>query len=382
MALGSEIIIGTSINNTMGITGKGYDLRQLVNASREAEAMGFDAVWVHDALGGRRTTAAYCPINALTACAIQTSRIRLCTGILIPQIRNPIHTAQQWATLWEVSQGRAIMGAGTGAGKNTIFKRQYDALAALRGADKDALVPEHFFKRRTALFAECLDVMNRLWTEDKIHYDGSFYKFGPMTLGIARPTEKPPILVGGGIYIPAGGVGAHHYAWSEELAGKLMMGPKIRRVIAEQGDGWLAVHPTPEEYREIWDDVQQIAVQIGKGPGSDAAYGAPKIMGMNWFANCDDDSRTAWEGVQNQLTDFHGPPQGHDKTAADLVDRWALSGTGEEIADKINRYIDLGVTVFQLVIASPDQLGMMKKIAEEVLPRIKRTPPRAGRQAA
>ena len=58
MALGNEIIIGTSINNTMGITGQGYDLRQLVNASREAEAMGFDAVWVHDALGGQRSSAA------------------------------------------------------------------------------------------------------------------------------------------------------------------------------------------------------------------------------------------------------------------------------------------------------------------------------------
>ena len=121
MALGDEVIIGTSINNTMGITGQDYDLRQLMKAGREAEAMGFDAVWVHDALCGRRTTAAYCPINALTAVAAQTSRIKLCTGILIPQIRNPIHVAQQWATLWEVSQGRAILGAGTGAGRPSIF---------------------------------------------------------------------------------------------------------------------------------------------------------------------------------------------------------------------------------------------------------------------
>jgi coenzyme F420-dependent glucose-6-phosphate dehydrogenase len=375
MALGNEIIIGTSINNTMGITGRSYDLPQLLHAAREAEAMGFDAVWVHDALGGRRTTAAYCPIGALTAAAAQTSRIRLCTGILIPQIRNPIHVAQQWATLWEVSEGRAILGAGTGAGKSTIYKRQYDALAAVRGADKDALDPGRFFKRRTALFYECLDVMNRLWTEDKFSYDGEFYKFGPMTLGIARPAEKPPIMVGGGIYVSSEGVGAHHYAWSEELAGKLMMGPKIRRVIAEQGDGWLAVHPTPEEYRDIWSDIGAIAADAGKGPADAAAYGGPSVMGMNWFANCDDDSRTAWEGVQNQLTDFHGPPEGRDKASADLVDRWALSGTGKEMADKINRYIDLGVTVFQLVIASPDQLGMMRRIAEQVLPHVNRARP-------
>ena len=40
MALGDEIIIGISINNTMGITGQGYDLLQLVDAAVEAEAMG------------------------------------------------------------------------------------------------------------------------------------------------------------------------------------------------------------------------------------------------------------------------------------------------------------------------------------------------------
>ena len=372
MALGDEIIIGTSINNTMGITGKSYDLKQLMHAAVEAEAMGFDGVWVHDGFTGRRTTASFCPINALTAVAALTERIKLMTGILIPQIRNPVHVAQQWATLWDVSEGRAVMGAGTGAGKNTIYKRQFDALAAVRGKDKSSLNPEQFFNQRTALFAECLDVMNRLWTEDKLAYDGKFYKFGPMTLGVARPSEKPPILVGGGIYIPIEGTGAHHYHWSSDLAGTLMMGPKIRRIIAEQGDGWLAVHPTADEYRDIWSDVSDIAVGIGKDPASKPAYGGGRVLGMNWFTNCDDDPQKAWEGVQNQLTDFHGPPEGKSKASKDLVDRWALSGNPEQIAEKINRYIDLGVSVFQLVIASPNQLEMMKRIAEDVLPLVKR----------
>ena len=265
------------------------------------------------------------------------------------------------------------MGAGTGAGKNTIYKRQFDALTAVRGQDKNSLNPAEFFGRRTALFAECLDVMNRLWTEDKVSYDGKFYKFGPMTLGVAKPTEKPPILVGGGIYIPVEGTGAHHYHWSEELAGSLMMGPKIRRIIADQGDGWLAVHPTANEYQEIWSDVCEIAVGIGKDPASQPSYGGGRVLGMNWFTNCDDDPRKAWEGVQNQLTDFHGPPEGKSKASTDLVDRWALSGTPEQIAAKINSYIDIGVSVFQLVIASPNQLEMMKRIAERVLPLVKRT---------
>ena len=89
-------------------------------------------------------------------------------------------------------RGPGDHGAVTGAGKNTIYKRQFDALAAVRGENKSALDGGQFFKRRTALFAECLDVMNRLWTEDKFAYDGQFYKFGGMTLGIARPRQNPP----------------------------------------------------------------------------------------------------------------------------------------------------------------------------------------------
>ncbi len=378
MEPGQEVIVGTSINNTMGITGRSYDLRQLLGAAGEAEAMGFDAVWVHDALGGRRTTAAYCPIGALTAIAGRTRRIRLATGILIPQIRNPVHVAQQWATLWEISEGRAIMGVGTGAGKAAITKRQFDAAACLRGPDGSAPDPARLFRRRTALFNESLDVINRLWTEDKFLYDGEFFRFGEITLGVARPAAKPPILVGGGIYVPRDGVGAHHYVWNERVAGTLMMGPRIRRVVADQGDGWLAVHPTPDEYAEIRDDIRAIAAAAGKAPGGGAAYGGAAIMGMNWFANCGPDPRAAWRGVQDQLTEFHGPPAGRDRAAPDLVNRWALSGTGREMAEKINRYIALGVRVFQLVIASPDQLGMMRRIADEMLPHVDRTPAVAG----
>ena len=292
---------------------------------------------------------------------------------MIPQIRNPIHVAQQWATLWEISEGRAILGAGTGAGKDTIYRRQFDAAAAVRGKNKDALGGGMFFKRRTALFGECLDVINRLWTEDKLRFEGQFYKFGEMTLGVARPKKKPPILVSGGIYIPAEGVGAHHYTWNKEVAGTFMMGPKIRRIIAEQGDGWLFVHATLDEMDEIWKEIQGMARDTGRGPNS--AYGGPVTRAANWFANCDNDPRKARESVQNQLTDFHGPPEGRGKTQEDLVDRWTLAGPGKDMADKINAYIDRGVTLFQLVIASADQMGMMRKIADEVLPHVKRQPP-------
>ena len=235
-------MIGVSVNNVTGITGKAYTIRDLVHAGVEAEAMGFDGIWVHDAMMGRRTTAAYCPITALTAVAAQTDRLKLCTGILTPQVRNPVMTAQQWATLYEISGGRAIMGVGMGAGTPTLIKREFEGLASLK--HDTALNPAELYKKRGKVFDECLDVMRRLWSEDKLTYRGDYFSFNEITLGYARPSEMPPVLVGSGIYFPTLPGGPVHHGWKEKNAGKWLPG-NLNRVV-DYGDGWITVHVTPE----------------------------------------------------------------------------------------------------------------------------------------
>ena len=132
MQLGDTLVIGVSVNNVTGISGKSYAVGDLLHAAVEAEAMQFDAIWVHDAPLGRRTLAALDPVTVLAAVAAQTKTLRLGTGILTPQLRNPVSLAQQWATLFALSEGRAIMGVGSGAGTPTLLKREFEALAALR----------------------------------------------------------------------------------------------------------------------------------------------------------------------------------------------------------------------------------------------------------
>ena len=357
MQIGDEIIAGVSINNVTGITGKSYELHDLLRAGREAEAMGFDAVWVHDGMMGRRTTAAFDPPAVLTAVAAQTKRIRLCTGILIPHLRNPIHLAQTWATLNEVSEGRPILCAGAGGGRGTIHKRQYGALTAIRrGADFD---PDLFYKRRARHFAECVGVLRRLWSEDKFSHHGEFYDFDDITLGYARPAEPPPLVVAAGMYIPKEEKGAHFPIWDENTRGKFIVGKHSSQAMIDHSVGWLTNHCHPEEVGSHYKRMMEIAEKTY--PGRKYA------IGLNCFMNIDDDNRKAWEGVRSHLEDFHGPP-----IPDDLVDRWGCWGTGEEVAERINSYIDVGVTLFQFVVANSDQFGMMKRIAEDVLPRLKR----------
>ena len=208
MDISKDVIFGVSINNVTGITGKAYSIHDLVHAGVEAEAMGFDAVWVHDAMMGRRTTAAYCPINALTAIAAKTSNLRLATGILTPQVRNPVSTANQWATLYEISEGRAIMGVGMGAGKPSLIRREFEGLAALKH-DTD-LNPETLYAKRGKVYDECLDVMAEMlgipivdrrfhceWAitpDDREYFGFSLPALGSATISISASLARFPMV--------------------------------------------------------------------------------------------------------------------------------------------------------------------------------------------
>jgi alkanesulfonate monooxygenase SsuD/methylene tetrahydromethanopterin reductase-like flavin-dependent oxidoreductase (luciferase family) len=355
MDLKTGVVVGVSINNTTGITGKSYELSDLVRAGVEAEAMGFDAIWVHDAPLGRRTTAAYDPVAILSYLGGLTKRIALCTGIIMPHIRNPVILAQQWATLFVASGGRALMGVGAGAGTGTLLKREYEALAALR--HDSTLDPDRIYEGRGRFFVEAMDVIRRLWSEDKFSYHGEFFRFDEVTLGQARPPSVPPVLMGSGIYFPLKPGAPVHHGWQEKFAGKFVFGPYKR--IVDHADGWLGLHLSPSQYEEKWARVAAYADEIK----SDRVL----IKGFNCFVNVNEDPAAARFGVKTHLADFHGPPVWDD-----VVDRWAVAGPPEDVAATLQGYIDIGVKVFQLVIGSPDQTGQMKRIAEEVLPRLRR----------
>lgn len=60
---------------------------RVLAAAREAEALSFDGIWVHDAPLGRRVMASDSP-PILAAIAAQTTTLKLCTGILVPHLQD------------------------------------------------------------------------------------------------------------------------------------------------------------------------------------------------------------------------------------------------------------------------------------------------------
>jgi 5,10-methylenetetrahydromethanopterin reductase len=78
-------------------------------AARRAEALGFDTCWFEDS-----QMVAADPFVVMAAAAMNTSRIRLGTGVCIPSNRIPPVTANMLATLNSLAPGRIDWGVGTG----------------------------------------------------------------------------------------------------------------------------------------------------------------------------------------------------------------------------------------------------------------------------
>jgi len=169
-----------------------------VRTAQLAEKHGFHSVWYPDHVcmpiqSGSAHTAnvsgkrAYQPhhnmldmavvMGAVAAC---TGRIKLGTSVLIAPYRHPLADARQFATVDLLSQGRLMLGVGSGwmAEEFTAVGQDH----AVRNAQTD----------------ECLQIYKRAWTEEQVNFDGDYYKFEDISMD-PKPVQKPhpPIVFAG-----------------------------------------------------------------------------------------------------------------------------------------------------------------------------------------
>lgn len=174
----------------------GLPAAQYAPLVEHAETLGFDTVWLADHVVTPLTFArtypykptgdpGYRPDTPLADVAVtlgylaaRTRRIRLATGVFILPLRNPFHVARAFASLQDLSGGRAVLGVGTG-----WMREEFAAV----GED---------FTTRGARADEMLDVLARLWSGESVAYQGKFFQFPPVRFGGA-PREPVPIVVGG-----------------------------------------------------------------------------------------------------------------------------------------------------------------------------------------
>ncbi len=91
--------------------GSARNVRDAVERARRAEDLGFEAIFFADSQMNNVD-----PYQLMAICALRTKKIRFGTAVTNMVYRDPTITANSFATLNEISQGRAIIGLGTGDG--------------------------------------------------------------------------------------------------------------------------------------------------------------------------------------------------------------------------------------------------------------------------
>jgi F420-dependent oxidoreductase-like protein len=148
----------------------------------ECERLGYHSVWLDDHLmfGKRPVLECWTTLSALSSI---TARIRLGTMVLCNSYREPSLLAKMAATLDVISNGRLEFGIGAGVQENehTAYGMTFPKPSV-----------------RIDRMKEAVEIMKKLWTEEKASYAGEYYRISEAVCE-PKPVQKPhpPITIGG-----------------------------------------------------------------------------------------------------------------------------------------------------------------------------------------
>jgi phthiodiolone/phenolphthiodiolone dimycocerosates ketoreductase len=263
---------------------------------------------------------------------VLTKRVPIATSVVDTVRRHPAMLAQTALTLDHLSQGRFILGLGSGEAENTV--------------------PYGFdFEKPVGRFEEALQVIRLLWdSEGPVDFEGKFYRLHHARMDTELyQGRRPPIWIGAG-------------------------GPRMLRITGRFADGWWPAGAwTPEDYAEKLKVVRDSAEQAGRDPlaivpafiqtcliGDDAELAeitaaplvkslvlqisAPELkklgfehpMGENWrgFVDLDLEALT-----RDAVMDFMS------KVPPEMVLAMVPHGTPEQVARRVKAFCDAGLRV-------------------------------------
>ena len=122
-----------------------------------AEQQGFESVWFSEHHFRPVWSHNSAPDLTLAAVSQRTSSIRLGIGVVLAPIHHPLHVAARMATLDILSHGRVDVGLG---------RTGYPYQLTPYGTD---------LHDTRGMWQEFADVLPRIWTQEEITYDGTYY---------------------------------------------------------------------------------------------------------------------------------------------------------------------------------------------------------------
>jgi coenzyme F420-dependent glucose-6-phosphate dehydrogenase len=313
--------------------------RALLEYSQLAERLGLDSIAVSDHFQPWRHHGGHAPaaLPWLGTAGATTETARIGTSVLTPTLRyQPAVIAQAFATLGCLFPGRVWLGVGSGEAMN---ETPVTASAWPGGRER---------RRR---LGEAVELIRRLWTEERVTFEGEYYRTDRATI-YDRPEQPVPI------YIAASG------PLAAKLAGRL-------------GDGFICTSGKPRElYVELVGKLEEGARAAGRDPA-----GIPRMIEIKVSYDRDRgyaEHACGWwaalalspeekSGVEDPIEMERLADENRERAST----RFIVSDDPDEVVERIAPYVELGFD--ELVFHAPgdDQARFLEQFARDVLPRLR-----------
>jgi coenzyme F420-dependent glucose-6-phosphate dehydrogenase len=316
-----------------------FESRALLGFSLEAERRGFDTIAVSDHFQPWRHTGGHAPgaLTWLGALGHATHGAMVGTSVLTPTMRyHPSIVAQAFATLARLTSGPVFLGIGTGEAMNETPATGQPWPGA---------------KERRMRLAESITLIRRLWTEERVDFEGEYYRTSRATV-YERPDAPIPI------YVAASG-------------------PLAAKLVGRVADGFICTSGKPMElYEQLLANVAEGADKVGRDPGAIARMIEIKVS----YDTDIERARTAchWWGAlalsSEEKTGIDDPLELERLADADpsrSTSRFIVSTDPDEVVERIAPYIELGFSELIFHGPGPDQGRFLELFSRDVLPRLR-----------
>jgi coenzyme F420-dependent glucose-6-phosphate dehydrogenase len=312
---------------------------ELLEYARRAEAIGLEIVAISDHFQPWRHHGGHGPaaLTWLGAAAVATERATLGTSVLTPTLRyHPSVVAQAFGTLGRLAPGRVFLGVGTGEAMNETPATGQEFPGR---------------KERRMRLREAIELIRRLWTEERVDFEGEWYRTEKATI-YDRPEQPVPI------YVAASG------PLAAKLAGRI-------------GDGFICTSgKDPALYQELLEKVAEGAEAAGRDPASIRRMIEVKVSYDRDRQKAVDECRW-WAALALPAEQKEGveDPLEMERLADENADlaptRFICSDDPEETAAAIRHYADLGFEELVLHAPGEDQRRVLEQFGEDVLPLLR-----------
>jgi 5,10-methylenetetrahydromethanopterin reductase len=315
-------------------------VQHALEMGRRSEELGFDGLWVADSHSVMRDAYAI-----LAVLATQTSTLKLATGVTHTVTRHPAVLANSWATLQELSEGRAI--CGIGVGESAVHNL--------------GLKPE-----RLAVFEEKLGVIRALLNGETVEYEGKEIQMpwstSPVPLIMASSGPRSLQLAGrvaDGVLFQVGSeprlvqYALDNIAKGAEAAGRSLSDLKLYMRVATA----------------VADDREQAQREI-KGYASVAAGTVFSTVPSEYLDEDLHEDLARMKAAYDYAEHGSNASSHSDLLTDRIFDAIAVACTPEEAVQRFQAIVDMGIDGFVSPAGMAEPWPYIETLAEKVIPHV------------